>query len=48
MEQTRNIEHSQNTHSGDKIMARWMRDMLSLASCSGFVWMAWQAAFLIS
>lgn len=47
-EQNRNIEHSQNTQSGDKIMARWVRDMLSLASCGGFVWMAWQAAFLIS
>ncbi|MEY3293512.1 MAG: hypothetical protein RLZZ542_97 [Pseudomonadota bacterium] len=29
-------------------MARWVKDTLSLASCSGFVWMAWQAAFLIS
>jgi hypothetical protein len=25
-----------------------VKDTLSLASCSGFVWMAWQAAFLIS
>jgi hypothetical protein len=25
-------------------MARWMKDMLSLASCGGFVWMCWQVA----
>jgi hypothetical protein len=29
-------------------MARWTRDMLSLASCGGFVWMVWQASFLIT
>jgi len=23
-----------------------MRDMLSLASCGGFVWMVWQAALM--
>mgnify|MGYP001060717993 CR=1 FL=1 len=28
-------------------MSRWVKDMLSLASCGGFVWMVWQAAFLI-
>lgn len=28
-------------------MPRLLRDMLSLASCGGFVWMVWQAAFLI-
>jgi len=27
-------------------MARWVREMLSLASCGGFVWMTWQAALL--
>lgn len=27
-------------------MARWARDLLSLASCGGFVWMVWQAALL--
>jgi hypothetical protein len=29
-------------------MSRWVRDMLSLASCSGFVWMIWQASFLVT
>ena len=29
-------------------MARWVRDMLSLASCSGFVWVIWQAALMTS
>jgi len=29
-------------------MSRWVRDMLSLASCGGFVWMVWQAAFLVA
>ena len=29
-------------------MARWVRDMLSLASCGGFVWMAWQAVLVIT
>jgi hypothetical protein len=29
-------------------MARWVRDLLSLASCGGFVWMVWQAAFLMA
>lgn len=28
-------------------MSRVVRDMLSLASCSGFVWMVWQAALLV-
>lgn len=27
-------------------MARWVRDLVSLASCGGFVWMVWQAALL--
>jgi len=27
-------------------MARWVREVLSLASCGGFVWIAWQAALL--
>jgi hypothetical protein len=27
-------------------MTRLVRDMLSLASCGGFVWMCWQAALL--
>lgn len=27
-------------------MSRLTRDMLSLASCGGFVWMVWQAALL--
>ncbi len=27
-------------------MARWVRDLLSLASCGGFVWVVWQAALL--
>jgi len=25
-----------------------MRDLLSLASCGGFVWMAWQAALMVT
>lgn len=29
-------------------MARWVRDMVSLASCSGFVWVVWQAALMTS
>lgn len=29
-------------------MTRVMRDMLSLASCGGFVWMVWQAALLVT
>ncbi|MFT4912760.1 MAG: hypothetical protein ACI9YM_001341 [Brevundimonas sp.] len=29
-------------------MARWVRDMLSLASCGGFVWMVWHAALLVA
>jgi len=29
-------------------MSRVVRDMLSLASCSGFVWMVWQAASLVT
>lgn len=29
-------------------MSRWIRDGLSLASCAGFVWMVWQAAFLVT
>jgi hypothetical protein len=27
-------------------MSRWVRELLSLASCGGFVWMVWQAALL--
>ena len=27
-------------------MTRVVRDMLSLASCGGFVWVMWQAALL--
>lgn len=27
-------------------MTRWVRDLLSLASCGGFIWMVWQAALL--
>jgi hypothetical protein len=27
-------------------MARLTRDLLSLASCGGFVWVVWQAALL--
>lgn len=29
-------------------MTRWVKDLLSLASCGGFVWMVWQAAFLVT
>lgn len=29
-------------------MSRWVKDMLSLASCGGFVWMIWQASFLVT
>ena len=29
-------------------MPRLMRDMLSLASCGGFVWMIWQASFMVA
>jgi hypothetical protein len=29
-------------------MPRLMRDLLSLASCGGFVWMAWQAALMVT
>ena len=29
-------------------MSRWVRDMLSLASCGGFLWMIWQASFLVT
>jgi hypothetical protein len=29
-------------------MSKLVRDMLSLASCGGFVWMVWQAALLAS
>ena len=29
-------------------MTRWVRELLSLASCGGFVWMVWQAAFLVA
>lgn len=28
-------------------MTRLVRDGLALASCGGFVWMCWQAAFLV-
>ena len=30
--------------TGRMIMTRWVRDLLSLASCGGFVWMVWQVA----
>jgi len=29
-------------------MVRWTRDLLSLASCGGFVWMVWQAALVVT
>lgn len=29
-------------------MARLVRETMSLAACGGFVWMVWQAAFLVS
>lgn len=29
-------------------MPRLMRDMLSLASCGGFVWMVWTLAFSVT
>ena len=29
-------------------MARWVRDLMSLASCGGFVWVMWQAALVTS
>lgn len=28
-------------------MARWVREVLSLASCGGFVWVMWQAALML-
>lgn len=28
-------------------MPKVLREMLSLASCGGFVWMVWQAASLV-
>ncbi len=27
-------------------MVRWMREGMALASCGGFVWMAWQVALM--
>lgn len=27
-------------------MLGWVRDLMSLASCGGFVWVVWQAALL--
>jgi hypothetical protein len=33
---------------GAKVMPRLMRDMLSLASCGGFVWMVWTVAISVS
>jgi len=27
-------------------MVRWVREGLSFASCSGFVWMVWQLALM--
>jgi len=33
---------------GNRTMPRLMRDMLSLASCGGFVWMAWTLAFSVT
>lgn len=29
-------------------MNRLVKDIAALASCCGFVWMVWQAAFLVS
>ncbi|MDQ1192673.1 hypothetical protein QE419_001439 [Brevundimonas vesicularis] len=29
-------------------MPRFMRDMLSLASCGGFVWMVWTVAISVT
>lgn len=29
-------------------MPRLFRDLLSLASCGGFVWMVWQAALMVT
>ena len=29
-------------------MPRLIRDMLSLASCTGFVWMVWSLAFSVT
>jgi len=29
-------------------MVRVVREVLSLASCGGFVWMVWQAALLVA
>lgn len=29
-------------------MDRFVKDLAALASCMGFVWMIWQAAFLVS
>ena len=29
-------------------MTRWVRDLLSLASCGGFVWMVWTLAFSVT
>ncbi len=28
-------------------MARWVRELLSLASCAGFVWVVWQVALVV-
>lgn len=28
-------------------MARWVRELLSLASCGGVVWVMWQAALML-
>jgi hypothetical protein len=28
-------------------MMRWVRDGLSFVGCATFVWMVWQAAFLV-
>jgi hypothetical protein len=33
---------------GDKVMPRLVRDMLSLASCGGFVWMVWTVAISVT
>jgi hypothetical protein len=29
-------------------MTRWVRELLSLSYCGGFVLMVWQAAFLVT
>jgi hypothetical protein len=44
-----NIEQKGNLSlSRDRTMPRFMRDMLSLASCGGFVWVVWSLAFSVT